>query len=366
MYSIGNKDVILDVLFGLTPQHIVILPHVRTDPDALGCSAGMADFLMQLGHDVLILIDEEAADDIKFIYDSYPLQVFSKEKLEQMKEPGLFIFLDHHSPKRLDQREILVERYANVPFLIIDHHLIADDSEENFLQNEDFAGREVYAWIDSKRSSVSEMVAELFLEENLKLNDDYFNVKQEITINEKAAKALLSGIYGDTDGLRFSNSSDRTFYICSKLKLESIEIDKIADALFGQKRLQEMQMIGDIYQQAKLNQQKNMIWFTVTPDFLAKYQATQNDLEGVCSAMRNIENIDLAILIRQVDNTEIRVNLRSNEHFNSRDLAFVFGGGGHARAAGITFKGEKDLAQVEAKIIAEATKMFAENQSERN
>ncbi len=42
MKSLGNINDIFDVLIGEKPQHIVILPHVRTDPDALGSSYGLA------------------------------------------------------------------------------------------------------------------------------------------------------------------------------------------------------------------------------------------------------------------------------------------------------------------------------------
>ncbi len=366
MYSIGNKNIILDVLLGLEkPQHIVILPHVRTDPDALGCSSGMADFLMQIGHQVSIIVDEEPASNLSVIYQDYPLVVFDAQNMNQIEKPDVFIYLDHHSITRLNQRAALLEHFPDLPLIIIDHHLIEDDSETYFYTKKEFEKREVSAWIESQRSSVSEMISELFLEENLVINDLYFAFKNEIKLTSSAAYGLLSGIYGDTGGLRFSNTSERTFYICSKLKTKQIQIDHIADNLFGQKRLNQLRMIGQIFENASLNQQKNIIWYTVTHSFLNRYQATQDDLEGVCSDMRNIENIDLAILIREISEDEIRVNLRSNENFNCRDLAFVFGGGGHARASGITFRGEVNSADIEKNILFVAEKMFLENSQER-
>jgi phosphoesterase RecJ-like protein len=46
-----------------------------------------------------------------------------------------------------------------------------------------------------------------------------------------------------------------------------------------------------------------------------------------------------------------KASLRSNEYVNVSDVALLFGGGGHPRAAGCTMQGE--LQQVKDKILNE-------------
>ena len=80
MQKLGDEKSIFNVLSALEPQHIVILPHVRTDPDALGCCSGLANFLAQLSHEVRIIVDEAPDAKLKFIYEDSPLFVFSEEE----------------------------------------------------------------------------------------------------------------------------------------------------------------------------------------------------------------------------------------------------------------------------------------------
>ena len=108
----------------------------------------------------------------------------------------------------------------------------------------------------------------------------------------------------------------------------------------------------------KLSQNGNIMWFVVEPELLDKYQVTQDDLEGLCSQMRDVENIDLAILIRKISDDEIRVNLRSNQAIDVSELARKYGGGGHARAAGITIEGYHDLNLFETDLIKQAELMI--------
>lgn len=350
MLKTGNINDIFDVLSGDKPQHIVILPHVRTDPDALGSSFAMAQYLLQLGYHPRIIVDERPSQNSAFIFQDFRIEVYNDILCQEMEEPDLFIFLDHHDIDRLAQRKTLVEKFQETNILIIDHHLIEDNFSSEIMGKIDNNKRQVTAWIESDRSSASELVAELFLEDH--------NLNKNIKLDLNIASALLAGIYGDTGGLRFSNTSKRTYEVCAFLKLEEIQIDKISDNLFGEKKLNQLQMVGAIFNNSHLNEKGNLIWYTVTPEFLAAYQCDQEDLEGVCSAMRDVENVDLAILIRQISDKDIRVNLRSNENINSADLASYFEGGGHARAAGITYKNKKSLKEFSTELIAKAEFML--------
>ncbi|NLJ94356.1 MAG: bifunctional oligoribonuclease/PAP phosphatase NrnA [Clostridiaceae bacterium] len=351
MLKIGNLDYIFDVLLGLEPQHIVVLPHVRTDPDALGSVAALTDFLKQLKHKVEIVVDEEPNKKLEFIYEHSALTVFSDEYLAKMKTPDLLIFIDHHSINRLNHREKIIHKYSQVDILIIDHHLIEAKTKAEFIQQAEFANRNVYAWIDPARSAVSEMIAELFLKAQA-------TIGETISLKRNNSISLLAGIYGDTGGLRFSNTSAHCFYICSQLMRSDISIDKIVEPIFGNKSLRQIRLVAKIFEDASLNEAGNIIWYGVTQKFLAENHGTQDDLEGVCSDLREIENIDLALLFREISENEIRVNLRSNENFDASILARHFDGGGHARASGITFRGNADLQEIITKVIKKANELM--------
>ncbi|HHT24892.1 MAG TPA: hypothetical protein GXZ76_05170 [Clostridiaceae bacterium] len=346
MKKIGSINNVFNVLYDLSIQHILILPHVRADADAIGSAVGLARGIEQSGIKSVIMVDEEIPAYLDFIITDYPINIYTEEILDTIQKPDLIILLDHHEIERLNQRKAILAKFSDVPILIIDHHQTQTQSENEFRRNFG-SDSTITVWLESDRSSVSEMIAELFL-----------HAGKKFSLSGSVATSLMGGIYGDTGGLRYANSGIRTFEICAALMKKGLAIDLISDKLFGEKPLNQLRLIGEVFANAEINQNGNIIWFVAKQEFLDKYHATQDDLEGLCSQMRDVENIDLAILIREISDDEIRVNLRSNQAIDVSDLARKYGGGGHARAAGITFKGSYDLHQIETDLLKQAELMI--------
>lgn len=346
MKKIGSINNVFNVLYDHSIQHILILPHVRADADAIGSAVGLARGIEQSGIKSVIMVDEEIPAYLDFIITDYPINIYTEEILDTIQKPDLIILLDHHEIERLNQRKAILAKFSDVPILIIDHHQTQTQSENEFRRNFG-SDSTITVWLESDRSSVSEMIAELFL-----------HAGKKFSLSGSVATSLMGGIYGDTGGLRYANSGIRTFEICAALMKKGLAIDLISDKLFGEKPLNQLRLIGEVFANAEINQNGNIIWFVAKLEFLDKYHATQDDLEGLCSQMRDVENIDLAILIREISDDEIRVNLRSNQAIDVSDLARKYGGGGHARAAGITFKGSYDLHQIETDLLKQAELMI--------
>ena len=66
---------------------------------------------------------------------------------------------------------------------------------------------------------------------------------------------------------------------------------------------------------------------------------------------RDVEGVEVSIFIREVRGKGLKVSLRSNEKVNVDEIALLFGGGGHLKAAGFPING--DLEAVKEKIIKE-------------
>ena len=70
------------------------------------------------------------------------------------------------------------------------------------------------------------------------------------------------------------------------------------------------------------------------------FGAGPDGVDDVVSAMRDIDGVELAIVLRELENGEIRGNVRSQEYFDCSTFAAGFGGGGHVRAAGFNASGD--------------------------
>src|SRR5690554_3779638 len=177
---------------------IIILRHVRPDPDAIGSQAGLKEVILQHFPEKNVYITGEADKSLQFLskMDEVDDSIFDR---------SLVIVCDTANRERIDD-----SRYEKAKYVIkIDHHPIVDEYGD-------------LAWVDVKASSTSEMICELYsvFEEN----------GAELT--EKAARLLFAGIVGDTGRFRFSNTTQRTSYWAGKLVDKNFSRTELYDQLY--------------------------------------------------------------------------------------------------------------------------------------
>ena len=80
-----------------------------------------------------------------------------------------------------------------------------------------------------------------------------------------------------------------------------------------------------------------------------------DDTDGYVDLIRNVDTVDIAILLKAVDTNVTRVSLRAKVT-DVNAIANHFGGGGHVRAAGFSMKGEPE--QIIEAILQEVKKQL--------
>ena len=83
----------------------------------------------------------------------------------------------------------------------------------------------------------------------------------------------------------------------------------------------------------------------VTRQMLRESGATEDDLDDLASLAGKAEESILSITIREREDGSSRVSARSNPEISSSELCAVFGGGGHAMAAGCTIQAPPEKAR---------------------
>ena len=74
----------------------------------------------------------------------------------------------------------------------------------------------------------------------------------------------------------------------------------------------------------------------ITLEDLQKVNAEEGDHEGLVEVGRDIEGVEVGILLKEKKENEVKVSLRSKNYVDVSKLAQSFNGGGHIRAAGCT------------------------------
>lgn len=296
---------------------IAIMPHVSADGDALGSSLALAFALKKLGKDVKVYLEEE----IPYIYNFLPGKQFVEVYKGTFRSFDVAAALDTGDIERLGERADIFKGAkitAN-----IDHHNT----------NSEFA---FYNHVQTTSSAVGEIIYQLIKMLGLSLDPD-------------TATCLYVAITTDTGGFRFSNTTAITHQIAGDLINNGVNVSEISQRVFDSTSLEKVKLMGEAINSLELFEGGRVGFITITEDIMKNTGAKEEDCDGIVNIARNINGVEVAVMIRQRGNGELKINFRSKSHVDVSAIAGMYGGGGHKRAAGCTVQG--NLEDIRKKVL---------------
>ncbi len=292
----------------------VLMPtHQNVDADGLSSPLAMRHALAQVGVDAYpVITDGDFPSNLKFLPGSDKVLVYGRDELPaydmlclidcaDRKRLGAFVKDD---PSRLD---------GSVPIVNIDHHKT----------NDRFG---VVNIVEPDASSAGEIVAEV-----LRLWGT--NTTTDI------AKCLLSGIYGDTLGLRTPSTTPQTLRTVADLMETGADLEPVVDWLFRLKPRSTLCLWRHALD--NINWAGPIIWTEMTRDGFEQCGAEMAEAEGIVNFLSGTQGSRVAVILYQDEDRQgWRVSLRSLEKtVDVASIAKNFGGGGHPLAAGAHLEG---------------------------
>lgn len=293
-------------IFDLIQQHddIVILRHVRPDPDALGSQLGLKTAILNKFPDKRVYACGE-------------------------NEPSLSIFEDMDEVSELDDALVIVVDTANVERIdgnmTIGSKIIKIDHHPN---REPFGDINV---VETGVSSTSELLClliDLWGESDL--------------LDDEAAKNLYLGIVGDTGRFLFDNTSSLTHLTASKLKEYNFDAAKLMEQM-NQTSAAEFRFKGYLIDHYQLRD-SGLLYVYVPQSVLKEYGISTNVASLNVNMFREISEVKVWFMALE-DEDKLRVRLRSKE-IVINDVAERFGGGGHPLASGVRVGSKERLEQL--------------------
>lgn len=283
-----------------------IAGHVRPDGDCIGSCMSLYNYLIKNRKDITVKVYLEFVDEKFNIIEN-------TDKIDTNGYDGtvydLFISLDTASKDRLG---------FNLPFFenakrtaCIDHHA----------SNPKYAD---YNYIVPEASSASEVLYSL-LDEDL--------------IDKSVAEPMYMGIAHDSGVFRFQSTTPETMRIAAKMMEHGIDVNGILEDTFYRKSYNQMMVTAEIQSKTVLTMDGKCIYGYCTTDMMKKYGVAVNDLDAVVASIRNVEGVEVAMFLYQLDEDTFKISLRSKTEVDVSEIAVGFGGGGHVRAAGFEVKG---------------------------
>ena len=285
-----------------------IFTHKKSDGDSMGSANALYEAGINLGKKVnWYAPDENLPAGYKFLphfHDFIPCESFSFND-----DKMLYVFLDCSNEFRSVTG---FEPRPNV--LNIDHH------EDNSLFGQ-------VNCVDGKASSTCEMLYRLFKADN-------WNITQTI------AESLYTGLFTDTGGFSFSNTSPLTHIVAAELIELGVKVDRMSDLIGQNKSPADFLIWSRAMSRVRLFGPENI--FAISVVYASDFEETGADMtgtEGLSSMFMTIRGVKLISTITQYPNGDTRLSIRSREGspFGAGELARDLGGGGHERAAGASF-----------------------------
>ena len=323
----NNIDTILEYIHG--SDDFIVTSHVNPDGDNIGSTLSVYYFLKKINKRVYYVMDDIMPLNMQFLIKDINI-INSKEFKDINIEKYNLITLDCGDKNRICIDEDI--KCNCIKIINIDHH-----------GSNDFYGDLNY--VVPEASSTSELVYNLIIR-----SEEINNFKY---IDENIATALYTGLMTDTGKLTYSNTHISSFDMAKELLIRGAHTQKVVQNVFGSNPFNFYKLLGESLNTLEIINTKVAIMM-VTKDMLERYNIDFNDIDGIAPYARDIQNVEIGILLKEKDKNEIKVSLRSKSYVDVSRMAKAFGGGGHIRAAGCTIK--DSIQNAKLKILEEALK----------
>ena len=285
----------------LEANDILILTHQYPDGDTLGSGYALCRALLRAGRRARVA----CADPIPEKYD------YMLDGLEEPDfEPAFICAVDVADPKLLGS----LRRYEGSIRLCIDHH----GSNEGYAKQ---------TRVDPDCAACAELLYRILVE-------------MGVRITAPIALLLYMAIATDTGCFVYSNTTPDTHRIAAALMETGFDAQWVNKRHFRVKSLKRMQIESRLVREMDLAQNGTLVFAYVTLDLIRELEATEEDLEDISAFIGQLEGVDNAVTIRQLKPEECKISLRTDgKTLNASAVCAVYGGGGHAAAAGCTIQG---------------------------
>ncbi|MEO0529766.1 MAG: DHH family phosphoesterase [Planctomycetota bacterium] len=310
----------------------VLTTHTRSDCDAIGSELGLLHALEVLGKQVRIVNADAPPERITFLDTENRIEVLGEGvTADEVHQADVHIVVDTSAWGQLgDMAEVI--RATPAKRLIIDHHQSGDDLQAAEMKDTDAeaAGRLVLEAIDALG----------------------------VELTPAMATPLFAAIATDTGWFRFPSVSSTTYKAIARLVDSGAHPNRIYQTLYDNNTPGRIRLHGRIMQSLSLKLGGRVAFGWATDHDFLETGALLADTEDVVNRLLSVEGVEIAVLFAAMEPGLTKASLRSRGEADVRPVAEHFGGGGHAKAAGVRYRGSVEEAR--AAVLAVIERQLAE------
>jgi len=303
---------------------VAIFVHTNPDWDCIGSAMALRNALRNNGVRADVFTETSLSKHLSFLETD--VVTFS----EGASAPAYdcYCAVDVGSADRIGSWGIFFTQKENT--VCIDHHH----------PNGEFAK---ISHIEPSRSSTGELIYEL-------LTEGGFEITKEI------AQYLYCAMSSDTGSFQYASVNRRTYEILIALYETGINTTYLCSMLYERNSITQLKLQAEAINSIKLYKDGKIATAKITNEIMEKHGAERSDAEALAQIPRSIDGVMISAFLKELPEGDIRVSLRSLGDYNIEPIARKFGGGGHKKAAGCTFK-SVSIDEAEKELVRELEKL---------
>ncbi|MFT3700559.1 MAG: DHH family phosphoesterase [Kofleriaceae bacterium] len=302
-----------------TAKSVLLTSHRRPDGDGTGSMAGLASLLRAQGKEAVIY----SIDPIARRYKWLPLISTTVHTIPFDARFDCTIVVDCADISLLG--DALPPPEVCGTLITLDHHA---------------SGRpfgDIAVW-DPVASAVSVLVHRIA-------------ERNKWPVTPEAAVPLYVSLISDTGGFRHANTNAEALRVASDLIAAGVVPATIAASLEERPSPGKLRLLGSVLSTLELHCTGRAGVLSVTTEMVEGARASWEDIEGMVNWGRNVDGVQVGVLLTAAKGGGVRVSMRSrSERIDVGRVCMTLGGGGHPGAGGCHINA--DLSSTKDKVVA--------------
>lgn len=297
----------------MAADNILLLAHQYPDGDTIGSNYALCLALRTLGKQVRVLCGDPIPERYEYMIEGVEMPDF---------EPAFICAVDVADPALLGPA--VEAEYGSRVDLCIDHHSTN-------------VGYATATCVDADCAAAAMVVMRI-----IRLLG--------VDLTPAMASCLYTGIATDSGCFKYLNTDANTHRMAADCIEAGAPVEMINRTQFDIKSRARIELERLALKGMEFHHNGRVAVMAVTAEMIAHSGATENDLEGMTPIPRQIEGVWVGITLRQKEDGNYKISVRTGHHADATAICGLLGGGGHIRAAGCSVDGT--LEEAKAAILA--------------
>lgn len=313
-------------------RRVLAVSHENPDADTIGATLGVGLLIESQGGRATLV----CTDPVPALYGFIEGVERFRTDPDLSEEYDLLVVSDCGNLDRIGAvRDRHAELFERLPRVVIDHHA----SNET---------RGPADWVDSGAAATCEMVALIATRMGVPLS----------AAGGQLAGALIAGLVMDTATFAHPNTTPRTLAVAAALVAAGAPLAEASRRLYRTKPAAQLRLFGRVLDRLETAADGRIVHAALLNADLAATGTEATHSEGIIDLLAQAEQADVAILFKEAPGGATRISVRTRPGgVDATVLTGVFGGGGHARAAGATISAPLEGARL--LVLTEAARLVA-------